>query len=221
MGHYAPPKSPPLTPVIGPVPAGTVLFRIHSRQFSVDSFNPNLSNRYFGGGRFDATNDDKYRYMYLGSTVSVTLAETLLRDLPLNENFVRRLQRDAYKDRRLSAVQLSKEVEILHLRSSEELGSVAQDTWLTQAPANEYAQTRHWCHWLREQIPSACGLSWASRRDPAGTAYVLFGDRISAGTVTPLDHPEAPVDVTTDFSTREGRVRLRSLAAKHGVAMTL
>lgn len=221
MGSFPPPARPPRNPVVETLSSGSALFRVHSRRFDASSFNPTLSHRYFGGGRFDATSDDEYSYMYLGSSVSVALAETLLRDLPLEESDVRRLPRAAYKERRLSAVSIEEDIQILQLRSSQELGSVAQDTWLTQAVPLHYAQTRHWCHWIRSNAPTVGGLAWISRRDPVGAAYVLFGDRVPIGAIAPIDHPEAPRDSTTDFATPEGRARLKSLVADHGVSVTL
>lgn len=203
------------------ITAGTVFFRIHSSRYAPEAFNPSLSHRYFGGGRFDATLDDEYSYMYLGSSVGVALAETLLRDLPLNDRNTRRLPRAAYRERSLSALQLRTDIECLELRSSEDLGWCGQDSWLTQAAGTQYAQTRHWCHWMRSHATSAAAFSWVSRRDPAGAAYVLFGDRVPIGGLVGVDHPDAPRDGRGDFATREGRLHLRSHLERHGVSITV
>lgn len=221
MGLYPPPRvlSSPVK-MVHLLPA-EVMFRIHASRFDADQFNPVQSHRYFGGGRFDSTEDDKFSYMYAGQSVDVALSETLLRDLPLNERDTRHLPRSTYKARRISALQLTRPISLLAMRSSEELGAIQQDTWLTQCDQTQYAQSRHWAHWLRAQATGVSGFAWISRRDPVAMAYVLFGDRMDPHTLVPVDHAEAPMGLGGDFSTKVGRLRLRSMVAKFGVAISV
>lgn len=221
VGHSKPPKRPLLPPSIQSLPPETTLFRIHDKNYPVTSFNPTLSHRYFGGGRFDATEDDPYPYMYLGTTLSVALSETLLRDLPDGPNPVRILPRSSYHDRKLSAVKVRDNLDVLSLRSNADLGAIRQDTWLTQAPGVEYAQTRHWCHWIRATFPYVAGVSWVSRRDPVGDAIILFGDRVGNSSLDISDHPDLPPSPSSDFSTRDGRAWLKQLVNPHGVTVTV
>lgn len=221
MGHEKPPKRLPQQPVIECLSAGSLFFRLHRTQYRSDSFNPKLSDRYFGGGRFDSTADDKYGYMYLGSTAGVAISETLLRDVPFDGKATRRLSRGEYKDYRLSAVQLTQDINVLSITSGQHLAAVGQDSWLTQAPGLQYAHTRHWCHWLRSHVSAASGLVWMSKREPSERALVLFSDRLPLDCVTQVNHFDAPEGSSADFGTPEGRKRLRSLLAPFGATITL
>lgn len=56
-----------------------MLFRVHKVTFGPEELNATPAHRYYGGGRFDATDDDLYPYLYAGETIGVAIAETLLR----------------------------------------------------------------------------------------------------------------------------------------------
>ena len=210
MANVKPPAAPPGSPVLTTVAAGTVLYRIHQKIYTADSFNPLPSHRYYGGGRFDGTNDDPYPFLYAGGTVDNCIAETLLRDLPVADTGARSLARVKVRGRRISALTVATDIEVVSLVSGTDLGAVAQDPWLTVADPCDYAQTRHWGHWIRQHASTAGGYVWASRREPMTMSYVLFGDRVPAGAVsdTPSD-PALPLGVRADFDSRAGLLHLR------------
>ena len=145
------PDQPPPTRYLGAprrfqLLADTVLTRLHKARFGVTDFNPTVARSAYAGGRFDATPDDAYPFLYGADDDATAVSETLLRDVPSDE----------HGDRILPA-------------------AVGQDTWLTTA--SEYALTRRWASAIREWAPWAQGLTWRSRREPDGFAYVLFADR--------------------------------------------
>jgi RES domain len=170
-----------------------VLFRVHQARYKAADFNPVPTHRYYGGGRFDSTDDDRYPYLYAGESVAVAVAETLLRDLAVNPIGMLLLPLAKVRGRRISAITTTTDLALVSLRSAFDLGAVAQDTWLTTCDPRDYAQSRHWAHWIRAQAPSAAGYVWLSRREPTQDAYVLFGDRCPPGTLQPLAaHPDVP-----------------------------
>ncbi len=59
------------------------LTRIHDARFGAASFNPTPADRHWGGGRFDATQDDPYAFLYAGRDELCAVAEALLRNLML------------------------------------------------------------------------------------------------------------------------------------------
>jgi len=201
------------------VSAGTHLFRVHSKAFAAHGFNPIPSHRYYGGGRFDATHDDTYPYLYAGETVDVAIAETLLRDLLPNDVGIRQLPRQKVIGRRISSIEITADLELVSLRSAPDLGAVTQDTWLTMCDPRDYAQSRHWGHWIRGISGSPCGYVWRSKRDPVLDAYVLFGDRTPAGSVVASSDPSVPPGNRADFDTRSGIKELRIRLAQYGVAL--
>lgn len=219
MANLKPPAAPSRPPVLTTLPAGTVLFRVHQTVFPADSFNPVPSHRYYGGGRFDGTDDDPYPYLYAGESVDVAVAETLLRDLPPDDAGIRQLPLVRVRGRRISAVHITGDLPLVSLCSGTDLGAVAQDPWLTTCDPPDYAQTRHWGHWIRSHAPTAAGYVWFSRREPGRLSYVLFGDRVPAGAVTTVTDPRVPPGPQAEFDTPRGRQALRVRLARYSVAL--
>jgi hypothetical protein len=213
----APPTGLVSRPVLDTVYAGTVLYRIHSKAYAVDAFNPEPSHKYFGGGRFDSTSDDKYSYLYAGSSIDVTIVETLLRDYPFDATGKRLLPRVKYKGRRISAVKVLNDLKVVPLRTGNELADVRQSTALVNCGPEGYAQTRHWGHWIRSQSPSAQGYVWYSRFEPGSLSYVFFGDRhMGLPMLAPFPSaPKLPSGNEADFDTLEGRLMLNQKLARY------
>lgn len=182
MPSFRPPASPPADPAAIVLREGTRLSRVHSRDFGGSQFNPTLADSHWGGGRFDATPEDCYGYLYAGSDDECAVCEALLRDLPLAAEGGRLLPRSAVAGLVLSRLVLTADVPVVSLRTGEDLARLGQgDNWLTSSPSSDYGQTRRWGHAIRQWAPEAEGLVWPSRRDPSKQAYVLFEDRFSAG----------------------------------------
>jgi hypothetical protein len=219
VANVKPPAGYAGTPELTTLRAGTVLFRVHQKRFGADAFNPVPSHRYYGGGRFDATDDDTYPYLYAGETVDVAVAETLLRDLSPNDTGTRQLPMARAAGRRISAVEVTADLELVSLRTGTDLGAVAQDTWLTTCDPRDYPQSRHWAHWIRIHATSAAGYVWLSRREPGTSAYVLFGDRVPSGTMATSADPSVPPGDEADFDAPRGRRALRNRLARYNVAL--
>lgn len=211
MPNCLPPPDYVDDPVLVPLAAGTILYRVHRKNFPADSFNPVPSHRYYGGGRFDATADDAYSYLYAGETIDVAIAETLLRDFVFDSTGHYVLPRTIYAGRRISAVRTVVDLELVGMRTRPQLSSFAQSPWITNCPPMEYAQTRHWGHWIRAKAPKAAGYVWNSRQEPSLGAFVLFGDRHGGKMVEPVIDPLAPSDPAADFDTDEGREALAKI----------
>lgn len=159
---------------------GSCLWRVHREKYGAGAFNDRPSDPLFGGGRFDATGADPYVYCYAALDETTAVAETLLRDSPWTQDGERQLNRTAVAGRQLSGLTLTRDLELVSLITGQDLAAVAQDHWLVTADGPQYAQTRGWAHWLRQQAPWAQGLIWPSLRDLGGRAIILFGDRCAA-----------------------------------------
>jgi hypothetical protein len=165
------------------LPEASRLWRVQYKCHGPAEFKDKPADRYFGGGRFDATEDDPYPYLYAALTPTTALAETLIRSLPFGRGQQRILPRKAVGGRRLCLLELSTDLVLLSLITHADLAAVRQDEWLVQADPRDYAFTRRWAQWLRIQAPWAQGLIWSSRRDLGERSVVLFGDRCPAGTL--------------------------------------
>lgn len=216
MANVRPPNQPAGAPQYIRLPAGTALFRVHRAGYDACAHNPTLAHRYYGGGRFDSTLDDAYGYWYAGDSADVAVSEYLLRDLAVHEAGTRVLEWARVAGRRLTSVETTVDLTLLSLATGIELGALSQDTWLTTAPPRDYAQTRHWAHWIRGHAPDAAGFRWRSFREPAGFAFVLFSDRCPTDFTVP--HPVAAWGAETiDFDADPRWVAATLL--KYGVAI--
>ncbi len=199
--------------------AGTRLARIHSAAFGVSEFNPTVARSNLRGGRFDATPSDDYAFLYAAEDDATAVSEALLRDLPIDDRGARLLPAARLSGLRISWLRTTLDLELVSLRSGLDLAAVAQDTWLTTAPAAEYAMTRRWASAIREWAPSAAGLTWRSHREPAGFAYVFFGDRCPDGCFEEVTDglPVPPGDQNLDAGV--ARLYVEGILASYRVAL--
>lgn len=158
---------------------GTPLVRVHRHAYGAWEFNARLSDVLWDGARFDATEADKYPYLYAGLSAVTALAETLLRDVASDERAYRVVPNDKALGRSASRLTLIQDLELVSLIDGKDLGAIGQDDWLVSCSACDYPFTREWAHWLRRQATWAQGLIWDSKRDRGGLAIVLFGDRLA------------------------------------------
>lgn len=145
----------------------------------------------WGGGRFDSTKEAVYGYMYAAAGSRVAVAEALLRDIDPDDRGGRFLPRTAWRERTISVLRTTVDVQLLALRTGPELGAIGQDTWLTTCDSRDYAMTRAWAHWLREVAPDAAGIIWLSKRDPGEPVLALFDDRCPPGLLVRESGPTA------------------------------
>jgi RES domain len=176
------------------MPAGTTLWRVHHMKYGPADFNKEAADRHFGGGRFDATDDAVYPFLYGALADTTAVAETLLRDLAFPAVRKRTLPRKSLSGRRLSSIETTTELHLVSLISGKDLAAVKQDTWLIHSEAKDYAFTRRWAHWLRDQAPWAQGFVWNTRRELGELAAVLFGDRCSPGALRAIRPPGLELD---------------------------
>lgn len=158
-----------------------MLTRVHSTAFGVTQFNPTPALDDRQGGRFDATPEDEYAFLYAAENDATAVSEALLRDLPADEYGARLLPRARLSQVSISWLQVTVDLELVSLRSGQDLAAVGQDAWLTASPAAEYASTRRWASAMRAWAPWACGLTWRSYREPEGFAFMFFADRCPEG----------------------------------------
>ena len=176
--RQAPPPQYDGVPASFLLSAGTRLTRIHGAQFGVTDFNPTVARHRLRGGRFDATPDDPYGFLYAADDDPTAVSEVLLRDLPLDERGARLLPRVRLKDLPIGWLTTNRDLQLVDLRSGRDLAAIGQDTWLTTGSASDYELTREWASAIREWVPWCGGLTWRSHREPEGFAYVLFEDRL-------------------------------------------
>lgn len=189
MVRPAPPERYTGTPHLLTLPAGTVLSRVHRVAYGSCDFNPVASHVVFGGGRFDPTVLDPYGFLYAGESDATAVAEALLRDIDPDDRGYRFLHKKYWTGKQISRIRLRAEVQLVTLRTGQDLGAVGAGTWLVDCEADDYPQSRAWAHWLRTLSPEWAGLTWLSKREPGTASFILFADRCPEGLLAPAGGP--------------------------------
>lgn len=171
----APPLQPPGTPVEVRLLRATTLIRVHTPSHRADAFNPTAQPTAARGGRFDST-DGSYAYTYLGDGAGAAIAETLMRDMPLDGQDRRLRSCDLVDpDRHLARVQVVRPLVVVDL-CGPALNHLGAPLELTKCEAGQYGTTRLWAEAIRFWCPTAAGFVYRPRHDENTRAYVLFDD---------------------------------------------
>jgi len=209
MPRSAPPPTCPGRPVIATVPAGSALYRVHSSRFGSTAFNPTKADDPRKGGRFDS-DDGSYAYLYAGEDFDTAIAEVLIRDMPSGPSPPRLIPRARILGLVLSELGVTHPLSLVSLHGAD-LGQVGQDAWLTKCSSEHYAETRRWVAAIRTWVRDAQGLVWRSFRDEDRFSYVVFADRIAAGTLVERS------SIAADRGT--GRLLVERVLQRHNVVL--
>jgi hypothetical protein len=200
LPRIAPPRTHRPTPREAIIPAGTVLWRVHPAKYPATAFKEQPTGRYYGGGRFDCTEDKPDGFTYAAGADTTALMERFVRSLGFGDNDWRVLRHVALKGQRLAAIKVTGDLRLIGLMNGVDLTAVYQDEWLLHADEPDYPQTRDWARWMREHTGWAQGLQWPSKRHvapPPAWAVILFRSRCPAdaleevpGSSVALDSPE-------------------------------
>ncbi|MBZ3901908.1 MULTISPECIES: RES family NAD+ phosphorylase [Streptomyces] len=195
--------------------AGDLLYRVHSVRRPADGFNPEPQDHHFGGGRFDSTPNDSYAYLYAAPRPETAVVERFVRALRFDSaGNPRILPSKELEGRVLSQVRLARDVELVSLCSIVQLNAVRQsDWWLVGSEPTEYAFTRRWGHWLREEAPWADGFVWQSRLDGPHESLVLFGAAARTDLLTVTAEPPRALD------DEDGQRWLAATLAEYGIEL--
>ncbi|GAB3408129.1 RES family NAD+ phosphorylase [Flindersiella endophytica] len=193
----APPRNYDARPNQELLPAGTRLWRVHSRRYPSTQFRPPPADTELSlasGGRFDATCEDPFPFLYGGFDDTTALAEVLLRSVSFERGGeVRQLTYERISGRRLVAVSTTRDIQLVRLLSTPDLAAAGQDDWVLHAEQDHYPWTRAWARWVREKASWADGMVWLSKRDLPQRSVLLFGDRCPDDVVAEL--PESARDL--------------------------
>lgn len=179
-----PPEDPKeLDPAAVPLPAGSVLFRVHSELLAVTAFNPHHGE----GARFHFIDDGsggKVPALYAAEDRPTALAETVFHDVPLRPRGARRVSFRKLEARLLSTLRTRRDLRLVQLHHPG-LGRLGLEPGeITATDPSEYPRTREWAQALHRH-GSHEGLVWMSRLRNTGKAYTLFGDRVSRADLEP------------------------------------
>lgn len=191
MSLPEPPSGAPnshVQPATEPLPRGSRLWRIHPAAHYpptgtiVDDgtvFNPGVGDP----TRFAPFNDatgTSIPTMHVGLSRRGALFETFLHDqMPKSV-----IDSAKWSEHVLTALTLNVDVEMVSLHGAGLRSLALYATDITHTYPSQYLRSTRWAAWLH-QHSTAAGLTWTSHQDDDERAYVLWGDRLSAGALTP------------------------------------
>jgi hypothetical protein len=159
----------PFEPRTGVIDAGAVLYRVHSNAYRPTQFNPGPN----GAGRFHFFGDPMVPVLYLAETREAALAETLLRNIPVDRPYP--LRRRTYEGSVLAGLETRRPLRIAELFGLGLRTLGIEATQLTDTPGENYPQTRKWAEAAYDA--GLDGIGWMSKRDNSARAYMLFEGR--------------------------------------------
>jgi hypothetical protein len=193
MPPVPPPASADVALHLTTLSAGSVLWRLHPASYPATSFKTKPTDNPMLGGRFDGTPADPYPFLYAAPEPQTAVLETLVRNVPFGDDGHRWIKRVAIDGRRVSAVQVTRDLTMVSLLTHADLAAACQDEWLVQADPPDYPSTRYWGSWLRTKAPSADGFVWPSRRNLGHRALILFS-RWGEESLTMAGEPAVDLD---------------------------
>ncbi|HEX5403903.1 MAG TPA: hypothetical protein VFX16_16575 [Pseudonocardiaceae bacterium] len=187
------------------LPAGTVLWRIHSQKTDAAGFTAFDKGPRVFRARFECEPHPGYS---AGLDAQTLIADLLLRGIRMSERRFRTVRRVRILGMRASAVPTAAELSLVSLVSTPDLvaANLANDVLFAEEIPGVI---REWADRIRERAPWAHGLIWPTEHDRTRRLVVLFGDRCGSAA---LDSP--PV-FTVDLDDEYGAVWLNGMLAPY------
>lgn len=200
MGELLPREPPwkytPQTPRTIEIQPGQVLARVFDRiRAATYRFGPMDFSHHHppanAGGRFDASAEDPYGYIYCAETqhgALVAIYEAVIRDRVFSTDagaFV--IAAAEVCNRSLMYFTSDVTLKLADLTSATALAKYGATTDLISS--RNYYQTRKWARYIRQASLDVSGIAWTSRPTGVGTSIVLFEDRLAGRPLRPLGTP--------------------------------
>ena len=176
-------------------PKGKIIERIHSSRFGATEFNPG-----FGKSRFSPINNDKEESiptLYGGESLSVSLMETVLHDLPTPSKDAP-IELSCLDGLARSQISPKEDIQLVDLNPRFMRKHGITQASLLGSSADHYTETRKWAEKIYADNVDAQGILWASKQH-GDKAMMLFGDRIDSKKLTVLIDSE-PTSTSTEVN---------------------
>ncbi len=209
--EYPDPPTPLPRASIVTVPADTPVWRIHNANRGAAELNPTPRPRARVGGRFDSL-DGSFAYLYLGDSPAAAVAETLCRNLPVDQS-PRLIPRAQIRGRVLSELRTTRPVRVVDLTGTG-AAQINAGVWLTKCDPSGYLHARRWAAAILAANPGIDGLQYRPRHDENNLAWML------AGSPATRAHPAvAAVGGVVPLDSADGHYLLGALLTAHNAAL--
>ena len=165
-------------PNIVALSAGTILHRVHDRNFRANSFNPCRG----ASTRFAPINDLKgicVPSLYAANTLEAAIHETIFHDIPVRTKR-KTVPRTLVQSRAHGQLGVLRDLHLASLRGPDlRRWRISRNSLIATSP-NLFPVTARWASAIHQQFPNVEGLIWTSNQCDPDTAYLFFGDRIAS-----------------------------------------
>jgi hypothetical protein len=174
------------------LPAGTVLHRNHASSFAPDQFNPCLGQ----ASRFAPFHDRDgvcVPTLYAATSREAAAFETVFHDIEPDAAF-KTVRLEVVAARSASVIAAARALRLAALFAPDLKAWGLRRAALIDTPQSAYGQTVRWAQAIHAAAADIDGLIWTSRQcDPDG-CVVLFGDRVSPGTIAVRERRDVGTD---------------------------
>ena len=207
-----PPPADVKEPNVEELAAGTLLQRMHLRQFAGNAFNPcqGSSTRF---APIRNRNGDCIPSLYASGTLVAAVYETIFHDVPAAATR-KTVPISQISERMHSTLRLRRPIRLASLRAPDlQKWGLERDVLLGSLPS-AYHQSALWAKAIHDQFAGVDGLIWTSIQCDPDDALLLFGDRV----------PSADIEVV---SIRDGSADgslwkdIRDAGQRGGIQLTL
>lgn len=210
MDHPDPPSPLPAA-LISTIAADTSIWRIHGVGRGAADLNPTPRPRARAGGRFDSL-DGSYAYLYIGDCPAAAVAETLCRNLPVDQS-PRLIPRVQIAGRVLSELRTTREIRVVDLTGTG-AARLNAEVWLTKCDPSGYLHTRRWAAAILAANPDVDGIQFRSRHDENTLSWMLAAEPVISA------HPAvAAVGGVIPLDSADGHYLLGALLTPHNAAL--
>jgi len=169
--------------------AGTELHQLYDSAYAAGSFRPGTGPASNGGlakpTRFAPIRDNKGKvvpYLYAGESLQCAIFETVFHDVDFTAA-APVVQLSDFGGRAHARLVPNRDLHLVRLHGRALLQFKVTRLLLIESPPRCYPATALWAQALHHQYGHVDGLVWRSRKLDDQDSYLLFGDRIKAGTL--------------------------------------
>lgn len=190
-----PPPPRPLICAAALVPAGTRLLRIHESRFSAAQLNPGLGDTRFAPIWYDTRRH--VPHLYAATSFECAAYEYVFHDID-HGTATRTVPLSRVFTLAVSELVVTRDLSLAGLFQPDLNRIGIERKQLIDTPASTYPETRKWSLAIHNDNSGLHGLVWTSRKCDPDRALLMFGDRLSASDLAPVQ--------TEHFASSPGRL---------------
>lgn len=188
MARAKPLRPPPPKPFRILNHDAAVWFRVHpydaaTRKYGAAEFNASGAGNARFSPLFDPESKKVIPTLYASSSERGAIAEIVLHDIPTpSAGYLHDPQRDYDAKLHLSRIRMPP-LQLVNMTTMGRQAAGLKPAHLFEGEKDDYPRTREWALWIWQNMATAQGLRWMSKRDNQCEVIMIFGDRLGKARV--------------------------------------